>query len=344
MQFVKYPSIENSYNTKNVNWFREHIPDLDKIPCTVEEKLHGANFSFHYNHKTGEVKAAKRTGFLQENENFYHCTEVINKYTPKVKALFASFSDSLINAVVYGELVGGCFPNKVSQYRPIQKGVYYTPDIEFVAFDIWLEVVNPFDAMNPYQYFTTPFFVKSFCSTYGIPSVSHLFKGTFEECLKFNPEFKSEMYKILRPDLANEDVGENIAEGGVIKSGLTNWEIPRVVLKIKGERWKEVAHQPRKEVVVDNEHVQTLLNRMTCYITENRLMNVLSHNGLDMDFKNFRKICQDYVIDLVADFEKAEMTSDFNLENEYSQAKKFLWREIENFVRQKILCLTTAQS
>lgn len=37
---------------------------------------------------------------------------------------------------VYGELFGGGYPDKVSNYELVQTGVYYTPEIEYCVFDI----------------------------------------------------------------------------------------------------------------------------------------------------------------------------------------------------------------
>lgn len=37
---------------------------------------------------------------------------------------------------VYGELFGGCYPGIDSDHRPIQLGIYYFPNIHFMAFDI----------------------------------------------------------------------------------------------------------------------------------------------------------------------------------------------------------------
>lgn len=37
---------------------------------------------------------------------------------------------------IYGELFGGTYPNSESNYKPVQSGVYYSPDLHFYAFDI----------------------------------------------------------------------------------------------------------------------------------------------------------------------------------------------------------------
>jgi Rnl2 family RNA ligase len=342
MKFYKYPSIENSYNSKTVNYFREQIPGLDEIECIVEEKLHGANFSFHYDSETQEVKAAKRSGFLNEGENFYNSAALVQKVSEKIKSYFAPIfeSNSGVNIIIYGELIGGSFPEKVSPYKAIQKGVYYTPDIEFVVFDI-LSIEN--DICSFYD----PEWVRIVAKFINLPTPKILFQGKFKDCLNFNPEFKSELYKTLRPDLADTDVGENIAEGGVIKPMLQKYILTpngdRVMLKIKGEKWKEVSRTPREPIIVDNEITKKHLTNLMSYMTENRLNNVLSHEGMELDFKYFKKLCGLFIADIVKDYESN--TTEFVLEeNEYAEARKLLWREIETFVRQKILSLTGAAS
>ena len=37
---------------------------------------------------------------------------------------------------IYGEYFGGNYPNSDGKYKHVQKGVYYVPQHEFMAFDI----------------------------------------------------------------------------------------------------------------------------------------------------------------------------------------------------------------
>ncbi len=66
MEFKKYNSIENAYQKVVLEQIIIH--GFEKETYVVQEKVHGANFSFFTDGK--EVKIAKRTDFIEENEMF----------------------------------------------------------------------------------------------------------------------------------------------------------------------------------------------------------------------------------------------------------------------------------
>ena len=64
--FKKYNSIENTYREKQIEQVYLHGYDNEKY--VVQEKVHGANFSFITD---GEViQVAKRSGLIAEDEKF----------------------------------------------------------------------------------------------------------------------------------------------------------------------------------------------------------------------------------------------------------------------------------
>ena len=73
LTFKKYSSIENYFNREFMEHVVEQMPqDLQYV---VQEKVHGANTSFLCD--GNEVKFAKRTSVLANDEKFYDYPELL---------------------------------------------------------------------------------------------------------------------------------------------------------------------------------------------------------------------------------------------------------------------------
>ena len=57
----------------------------------------------------------------------------------------------MVKFAIYGEYFGGNYPNSDGKYKHVQKGVYYIPHHQFMAFDIkimtdktsfWVDVID----------------------------------------------------------------------------------------------------------------------------------------------------------------------------------------------------------
>ena len=75
----------------------------------VQEKAHGANLSFWTN-DGNSFQAGKRTGILEEDENFYNFQDVRAKNLQKLQDIWKDLSDSiesLSQLTIFGELIGG---------------------------------------------------------------------------------------------------------------------------------------------------------------------------------------------------------------------------------------------
>lgn len=115
-----------------------------KTDWVVTEKVHGANFCFITDGVT--VRCAKRKRFLKQGESFFHYEHVLNRVQEKIKAAFflAGAHHPVTKWVmIYGELFGGGYPHPDikadSSVQLVQTGVYYSPTIDFYAFDIALD-------------------------------------------------------------------------------------------------------------------------------------------------------------------------------------------------------------
>jgi len=294
MRFKKYFDIENSYRKKFIDIVVAE--KLDEGEFVVQEKAHGANLSFWYDGKN--LKSAKRSGFIEDN--FYDYKPVEDKNRERVENLYAILKKEGCNfseLAVYGELVGGTYPHKdvekdISATR-IQKGIFYTPNNEFYAIDAAMDGrLLDVDTFNQVM------------EKAGFLYAKTIFRGTFEECLKYSNSFPSQ----ISVWLGLPELEDNICEGVVIKPVIPKFlsDTTRVIFKNKNEKWAEKARardRPKKPPMTLSAKGEELFNEMGSLITENRLRNVLSKIG-PIGQKEFGKLIQLFSKDILEEFFK----------------------------------------
>jgi len=281
--FRKYNSIENSYREKFLN---------------------GANFSFVIGEQ--EMRFAKKTAFIKSDEEFFNYNIVVEKYKENVKALtdyIKSTKEGVKQVTIYGEIIGGNYPHadikdnmKVSSVQNKVK-VYYTPDIEFYAFDIMINAENYLsvdEANGLFERFDL-FYAKT------------LFRGKLQECLDFEKEYVTKIPTMF----GLPTIEGNIGEGNVIKPVESKFLFSgnRVIIKNKTAKFSEKKEgAPKVKVAIKlTSEAERLLSEMSCLVTENRVRNVISHHG-DVTQKDFGvlmgKVNKDVIEDFMKDFKE----------------------------------------
>lgn len=176
---IKYPKIHTSLPDQQEENKKKKEKDKWKkdTQWCVTEKVHGANFSFYIYH-SGKIACGKRTGFIQDNDDFFGYYDIVERLRPQVYSLAselfatvqashdtnlehdtnhvtAATSCSDTNTedadpciILFGELFGGgeypgaaVLPPREQQHdiaiiQPVQTGVFYSPRLEFMLFDI----------------------------------------------------------------------------------------------------------------------------------------------------------------------------------------------------------------
>lgn len=167
---------------------------MEKLKWVVTEKVHGANFSFIY--EKGNLKFAKRKEYLKWTDDFFGFQLIVNKLEDDLLRLFETLSNEIPGKkyIVYGELFGGKYPHPevepVKDLHSIQTGVYYTPAIEFCAFDIAVETDGS-DSKYYLDYETSLAYFKQFEIFHAQP----LLIGKFNEVMNFNIRINSAIPK-----------------------------------------------------------------------------------------------------------------------------------------------------
>lgn len=243
MKHIKYSSITNSYMEQVIN---HALVNFNCYNWAVQEKIHGANFSFIID-KEGNFRVGSRNQLV--DGTFFNCQQVIDRYKDKVVELANNieFKDQI---TLFGELYGS----------KIQKEIYYSDKVEFMLFDIKIDGV-----------YSTLTEVNYLADNFNIPSVPTLFEGTLEECLNYPNEFNS--------TFSNKE--NNICEGVVIRPTNVSqyFNNTRLIFKNKNVKFSErsVSKKVRKPKELPEHLVQ--FSEYEDFITDNKLINVLSHIG-----------------------------------------------------------------
>ena len=143
------------------------------LSYVVTEKVHGANFSLHVN-RDGRVRCAKRTAFLEEDEDFFGHFAVLGERHgllgggggggggggqehPSGHSAAAALANDVFadnhdadGVILFGELFGGRYPAESTvsttnarssdnhDTRAVQQGIWYSPRVEWMVFDVAL--------------------------------------------------------------------------------------------------------------------------------------------------------------------------------------------------------------
>lgn len=282
--FKKYSSLENHYNSKFIE--KLYTNGLTTGVWVAREKIHGTNFSLII--ERDNVTCAKRTGPILPAEDFYGYEIVLKKYDKAIKAVQELMhADRAVSYQVFGEFAGG----------GIQKGVDYG-EKDFYVFDI---LINTESGDNTYL---TDYEMQDFCNEFGFKMAPMLGRGTFDALIMIPNDLDSVLAAYnatASEDLVEANncvfdanvIGDNTAEGYVLKPCFPKW-LPngtRVAIKCKNSKFseKKKSDKPIKAKVELSEADNKLLGILACYVTLNRVNNVISKIG-EIGPKDFGKV------------------------------------------------------
>lgn len=335
MIFKTYNSIENAYQNRVIDQIR--MQGFGEDVFIVQEKVHGANFSFFTDGH--EIKIAKRTAFIKEGEKFFNAHQILERYRENVTELFEKVKIMFPNietVVIYGELFGGGYQHKkvepVKGAVKVQSGVEYAPHNEFYAFDIKLNGVTYLDVELANEIFEQA----------GFFYAQILFKGTLEEALGFPNVFDSKIPGWLGlPEIQN-----NVCEGTIIKTLKTRYfgNGARVILKNKNEKWVEKSKMVKKDRPVHkeiyfSETAQEIWEEIQKYVTVNRLNTVTSKVG-EFEPKMMGKVVGLFAQDILEDFDKDFPKASGLIEKEeQKRINKKLNTMVIDFIKEELMTL-----
>jgi Rnl2 family RNA ligase len=156
--FHKYSSIEHLKGravrkhdvTKSFQGLTTNMATWDPVKYdgafVGTEKIHGSNFCMITDGKT--IRRAKRTSILKDHDDMFDNLRVVNEESKRVMTLYQEIARTYKCAIVhiYGELFGGGYKvsntnqiESIGVKNPVQKKPWYSKEVRFYAFDIYLQ-------------------------------------------------------------------------------------------------------------------------------------------------------------------------------------------------------------
>lgn len=247
-KYVRYPSIENHYQTKHVMRWLNEFPELENEKFWLFEKIDGANIQLYF--EPNQVfKVGKRSGFINEQEKFYGIWDVLKKYEQQIKDIQTRV-DKDGPITLYGEIFG----------EGVQKRIKYFDYKDLIFFDV-LECGKFWDA-KPANDLLVDFGLPVVPSVQSIQGLSNALNISADIRSKINPSVEAEGL-IAKPDRE-----------------FVNKLNQRLIFKIKSELFAEKMYnraEPKKEPM--DPVVYKYFSEFSALINKNRVTSIMSQNG-----------------------------------------------------------------
>lgn len=121
-------------------------------------------------------------------ESFYNAPVLVQKFHNKLGDLFKSLQEvypTIKSYTLYGEYFGGNWPEKTeSKVKAVQTGIKYTPNHEFLVFDVNIKTTDGQD------FWIDALDLEKLIGKF-VPTVPIFAKGTFEEIYAINTKIDS---------------------------------------------------------------------------------------------------------------------------------------------------------
>lgn len=343
--FTSYEKITSSATRWNLDALSER--SLSKQQWVVTEKIHGANFCLATDEEV--IRCANRKKFLEVGDSFFSYQTLLGSLGEKVKQAFRIIKGKYpkINHIfIYGELFGGCYPHPDvpgdSNVKAVQTGVYYSPTINFCAFDIAIEYLPDGKEERIYLDYGE---VMEILEAVSIFYAKPLLIGSYHQALNFPIGFES----TIPQQLNLPAIEDNKAEGVVIKPVKSIYiDTPkgkiRPILKRKipefnedkrfsqAEKWVEETENNFSENSSSSQVDKLDLLKWEAFnlITENRLQNTISKIGLANSRELFNLFIEDVMEELKEN--QAQLFMEFSEENK-QQLLQFIYQEVRKIFK-----------
>ena len=253
----RHPAFRLKRKPKNVATIlgSEQLSSATNI-WVVTEKVHGSNLSFvcfppREPGAPATIRCAKREEFLNEdsdedNTSFFGFRKVKNRYQAAAELAYATIakqfvsngittatpSGDVVRLTIYGELFGGAFPGLPSPpdvNTPVQEGVYYHPDLDYMAFGATVMLRPPADQTSGKQADRAVTSVEldflpamEMLKSCGYFTAEALHTGSFTACCNFDINFTTTIPARLGvdPKARKKIATTNLAEGIVCRTNI----------------------------------------------------------------------------------------------------------------------------
>lgn len=296
-ELLKFPSIENTYDQKNIDFWLRNFPELKDEKYLITSKIDGSNFSIIITRD--EIKYASRNRILEESDSFYNYKVVVERYKRDIN-LFQKhlIKFGLDKIQITCELFGKSIFNRVEYFPETRLRI-----LSVAVNNNWL----------------SPSALMTLVTAVGLTGLNNLNQvdDTFSEALVLAPKLarvnglkEALEYSCLHKSRINNSVdGENLEEGIVIQPYNKNYIFTNndsggkmFILKSKNPSFAEKMSVKNVDKIKEV-NLSAITLSIDEYINENRVIGLFSKFGKMESFSDIPKyikllqedVYQDYI-------------------------------------------------
>ena len=317
--FLKYPSLTNNYAIGKSRLLSSYVVgDNRDVEFYATEKIDGSNIQLSFDTNTKEYAFFKRSGKIEPDEKpFNSIVDIISE--AEVSDIidtfintFTEYKDTTVH--IYGELFGSKiqahdYDLSKDNKRSIR---FYDIIVGSDGDDTLVELgLRELQQTVPHKYL--PHFIES---------------GN-----------KKKLKDWLDNEPSDSSFYGGLNEGYVFKmvdTHLYNPDTSYIGIKYKTDAYLEVAHvskKPKAEFSVANPELVADVSR---YVTEQRLMNIVSHGDVSLDFDNFGTLMSLLSKDTIKEYIRDESYDGYTEDDVKVAVNKGLKATMANIIRKAI--------
>lgn len=319
LEFKKYPKLTNHYNLEKEPVFGNKMGEL----YYSDEKIDGSNTQMAFlieNNKIKDTKVGSRNHFIEADDK--NNIAKVYSFVDKVKEAI-EFNINLLPKDCVVRVFGEIFGAKIQQTK---YDVTKDGNVDYRIFDVFIELPND--------------------DTYVLgQSDLHKLLANLDETTSYLKNIylssgaDTLQDKLEHSLLDKSHYGDILCEGEVyhpLDTFKYTYGTTFPVVKRKHEEFMEVSRKPRKKKKksnVANPELIELTDKVSDYVTERRLDNILSHGDISLEPKNIGLLIKEMNKDISEEYLKENPDTDQYL---LGQALRRLNKDIALTVKNRI--------
>lgn len=289
LEFKKYPKLTNHYNIEKErvfdNWMEEFYYS--------DEKIDGSNTQMAFlieNNKIKDTKVGSRNRFIEADDK--NNIAKVYSFVDKVKEAIEFNIDKLPKDCVvrvFGEIFGA----KIQQTK---YDVTKDGNVDYRIFDVFVELPNE------------DTYVLGQFDLYNLLSKLDETSNYLNNLFKSSNDSDTLHDKLNRSLLDKSHYGDILCEGEVyhpLNTFKYTYGTTFPVVKRKHEEFMEVSRKPhkkKKKTNVASPELIELTDKVSDYVTERRLDNILSHGDISLEPKNIGLLIKEMTKDITEEY------------------------------------------
>lgn len=320
LEFKKYPKLTNHYNIEKERVFDKWMKEL----YYSDEKIDGSNTQMAFlieNNKIKDTKVGSRNHFIEADDK--NNIAKVYSFVDKVKEAIEFNIDNLPKDCVV-RVFGEIFGSKIQQTK---YDVTKDGNVDYRIFDVFIELPNED------TYVLGQFDLYNLLSKLDETSnyLSNLFKSSNDSDTLHD--------KLKHSLLDKSHYGDILCEGEVyhpLNTFKYTYGTTFPVVKRKHKEFMEVSRKHRKKkkkTNVASPELIELTDKVSDYVTERRLDNILSHGDISLEPKNIGLLIKEMNKDITEEYLQENPDTDESL---LEQALRRLNKDIALTIKNRI--------